>query len=105
MSEYKPIEACTSVAELLADPERWTKGKAARNENGKRVKLTSHKAQCWCVSGAIGRIYANVWDKKRSLERLAAAAGVPHRHFIAGWNDAPERTHAEVLEAVRKAGI
>lgn len=37
MSEYKPIDECKTVEELLADPARWTKYEMARDADGEVV--------------------------------------------------------------------
>lgn len=102
MSEYKPIDECKTVAELLADPARWTKGDSARDHRGHGVASIHPDACCFCVLGAMSRIYeigTRAYNDAKHRLGLVASFG------FASWNDAPERTHAEVLEAVRRAGI
>lgn len=104
MSEYKPIEACTSVAELLADPARWTKDYSAVDDRGFMVEPDDEVACAFCICGAIQRVYGHD-GYDANYEKIRKSLSAPGRRLVATFNDAPERTHAEVLEAVRRAGI
>ena len=75
------LEILKAARELLAVPERWTKGALARSQNGDDVNpKSSEAAHSFCIVGAIGR------------------SNIDYDSFdLAYWNDAPERTHAEVL--------
>jgi hypothetical protein len=99
---FKPVEECITVQELLADPERWTKNAVARNQYGAAIPHTHDPDACkWCLYGALLRVYGsgNYWPFE---DKLLKTLG---RETVAPWNDDPERTHAQVLEAVTKAGI
>jgi hypothetical protein len=86
---------------LIEQPKAWTQGEYARDKKGNRVPLTSRQATCWCAMGATGRAQAgNIPAGVRARDRLRAAIG---DRSIPGWNDAPERTHAEVLAAFDRA--
>lgn len=88
-----------TVLELLEKPEAWTQGAPARNSEGWSVNTDSEKATCWCLLGAIWRVYpADAFDMELKLRAIVGKS-------IAVFNDEKCRTHAEVLEAVRKAGI
>ena len=91
-----------TVAELLEDESRWTVKVSAADENGKEVAIESNLACCWCLYGAVRKVYGfgREGDAKLSLLQDITDTG-----FIATWNDNPFRTHKEVLELVRKAGI
>lgn len=89
------------VYELLAIPDRWTKGAYARDINGAIVDCQSGHAACWCLDGAVHRCYPSLTEKANMLDLLDTAIG----HQATTWNDAPERTHAEVLELVTRLGI
>lgn len=91
MSAYK------TVAELLEDPARWAKCPGKTTE---------------CVGTAIGYVYVTQEAIADAKLKFLAAAGLPtdgdfmdKSLRIFEWNDAPERTHAEVLDAVRRAQI
>lgn len=92
------LEILKAARELLAVPERWTTGVLAKSQDGSEVAPNSTEAVCWCISGACLKIdgsqFLNV------IEALKIGTAVPI------WNDAPERTHAEVLarfdEAIAK---
>ena len=74
---------------LIENPEGWTKHAYARKETGKWARVWDKKAACFCTVGAILR------------------SGGFHPFFedayLALWNDAPGRTHAEVLSAFDEA--
>lgn len=83
------LELLRGVRELLAVPERWTKKAFARTATGTICNDTQDVAVAWCIRGAAYRL------------------GLGHDEFcssmlyspndLSRWNDAPERTHAEVL--------
>ena len=81
----------------IAEPERWTKGRLARYPAPDRV------ARC-----AIGAVFAAACTHEGGFgsaahEAADALLGVVGGTCISTWNDAPERTHAEVLEAFDRA--
>lgn len=98
--QYKPVSECKTVAELLEDPARWTKGSGARDGSGRPVVCNAKEAVTWCILGGAGKIHGDL-----TCEVRAALQDVTKAFYISDWNDAPERTHAEVLAAVREAGI
>lgn len=98
----KPISECTTVAELLEDPARWTKKTSARNRAGYSAGPKGLDACCWCLRGAITRIYSDHPTMLMSaLEKVHQL--LPGVESLENWND--DSTHAEVLELVRRAGI
>jgi hypothetical protein len=77
--------------------------------------LNDNEETCYCASGAIGLVACNDIDAgdfdideqdpayRSVIAALGAAVGCKHSYEIARWNDAPERTQAEVLAAFDKA--
>lgn len=91
---------------LIDTPEKWNKsGTSATNEAGTGVPACSDGACCFCVFGGIRRAVSADWTRENAcLCSLYAAIGFsddPARLFR--WNDAPERTHSEVMAAFDKA--
>jgi hypothetical protein len=85
---------------LIEQPKAWTQGKFARGKKGNPVSASSRKATCWCAQGAIMRAQAgSIPAGFRAHDRIRAVI----RGSITRWNDAPERTHAEVLAAFDRA--
>jgi hypothetical protein len=99
----------TKAYELLATPDKWTKGTYARDGNGGKVPDYSEEAKCWCVSGAIWKCYRKPYEKVR----VQLDVGEMHRRLLKRigeveiplWNDAPERTHAEVIAVLKELDI
>lgn len=95
------LEILKAARELLAVPERWTTGVLARAHNGDEVTPSSYKAASWCMSGAcLKSCMGNDSQFLYVIDALDLDTCIPI------WNDAPERTHAEVLarfdEAIAK---
>lgn len=92
------------IKELLSGPEKWTKGHAAINAAGVAVSPYSADACCWCLIGALNKCYPDSPSPERDR-----AFGLLIENFstepISIWNDAPERTFAEVKELVEKLDI
>jgi len=87
-------------------PECWTQRAFAKTALLNKAKVDSQRAVCWCALGAIAAItredpnYVN--DDVYWL--LHRAMGLPANEIaVAAWNDAPGRTHAEVLAVFERA--
>ena len=90
----------------------WTQGVDARDAFGEECDPYCDDAECFCANGAMCRAFARVTLSDRDIVRdaeaiLNEAIGRPARNAVdwpfIDWNDAPERTHAEVLAAFDKA--
>lgn len=84
---------------LIDAPEKWTKGEFARNAKGR--PCLPREAACFCTVGALvvacGPGQTSAFEKLRAhFTRLVGGS-------IGTWNDAPERTHAEVMAAFDRA--
>lgn len=100
-----PAETLRRARALIERPEAWTKAADARLEDGRATLATSPNAVCWCSVGAIEAAVSPGGYRPRlyheATEFFRSAAGGPPR--ITFWNDAPERTHADVLAAFDRA--
>lgn len=98
------------IHELLASPTAWHQGSLAAKANGQACRVNDRDAVCWCLLGAVGRCYAGVED---GLGYYSVAGRIAHAVFggsdtsdsISAWNDAPGRTHAEVLALVKELDV
>jgi len=84
------------IRELLSDELTWTKGASGRTREGFSCLPDSVDAVRWCLSGAVERCYEGrlgipIFGR---IERALAMGEVMD------WNDAPERTFAEVKALV-----
>jgi hypothetical protein len=98
--------------EMLADAYElllggWCRGAAARDEFGEPTEPASAGARQWSAPGALTRVWERS-DKRygvaleafqvASLALSAVVRGVPQE-----WNDAEDRTHRQVLDAIALA--
>lgn len=91
------------IKELISEPSKWTQHVIAKDSKGERVTAHDQSATCFCLYGALRRCYSsNTRLETEIWSRLVNIA--PNRDPI-GWNDAPERTHSEVLELVTRLDI
>lgn len=81
----------------------WTQNRFARDANGYGTTSWYSEAVCWCAQGAINAAY-HPYEGAREAAFDAFAKVIGTTEFAA-WNDSPERTHVEVIEAFKKAGI
>lgn len=101
------VEVLRKARALIEKPECWTKGVFARDAEGRELEPNNWAATCFCSLGALAHASgcAPGAVSLRVLRTLAAQIGDPTfpRTEVADFNDAPERTHAEVLAAFDKA--
>jgi hypothetical protein len=92
----------TKLREARALIERgWTQEAFARGKSGRVVVPNGRAAVCFCAVGAIKRY--DHWCYDLVAKPLATAIGVKGVTGIYDWNDAPERTQADVLAAFDRA--
>lgn len=87
-------------SELLATPEKWTTGELARDAQGEPVSEDNERAVCWCINGAMLKCLTSMEIIESSDKITALVHGC-----IWQWNDAPGRTHSEVLELLKGVGL
>ena len=85
------------VKELLSDESKWTQGCYARDAFGVSIPFDADAAVCWCLAGAIHRVYGPEPIHLRILRRVNGS--------LSEWNDAPDRTFAEVKALVEELDI
>ncbi len=89
-------------SELIADPASWCQGSLARDQDGNSLGSGDPDACQWCMIGAIEKSLFITSKAFSRLERVVKSKGF---EIIADWNDAPGRTHAEVIAALKEAGL
>lgn len=90
------------IKDLLIDETKWTQNAYARDAYGKSLIESDLHAVSWCLSGALFVCYPHcgldrsiIWY--RITSKLSTLAG---ETSITAWNDAPERTFAEIRKFV-----
>lgn len=92
----KVRDVLVAARDRVATPKRWGKGRGPVPPGGKRE----------CIATALYRAAYHLGFcethrvSRRAHGRMHRAA---HTRNIVEWNDAPERTHAEVLDAFDRA--
>ena len=99
MSSIKQL--LIAARKLIENPEHWTQGVMARNCDGHSTYYRNGGAFCFCASGALQRVQADIGltfdDLHRSMWILEGFCPVDILHF----NDS--HTHQEVLNVFDKA--
>lgn len=90
------------VQDILTDESKWTRGSYARGVSGRTVDYLGKSAVCFCLMGAIMRAASTETEQKEMY--MAVNLKLNHRG-IEGWNDAPERTFAEVRGLIEELDI
>jgi hypothetical protein len=85
----------------------WCQGRSAQDEMGRAIEPSSAFARSWSAAGALERVWrrALVGDdvSLEAFERANLALAAVVKDAPQRWNDAPERTRAQVLEALIEA--
>lgn len=87
------------IRDLLTDPSKWCQHSRAEGVNGDCYHPLAAEAVRWCLLGALERVYDYRY-RDQVLEKLRSE--LPN---ISIWNDAPERTFAEVRALIEKLDI
>lgn len=99
-----PLQLLKKARALLAKPKAWIQGSEARTANGTSVCATTRGAIRFCALGALYKAEGvNPMDSgDRDVARWALRRAVKNDHLVS-WNDAPRRTHAQILKGFDKA--
>jgi hypothetical protein len=93
--------------ELLAPEGAWTQGTTARDAAGKPTHPLNGDAVSFCTLGAIGRCYGGYnYETSAALFKLQCRIEELGYHTpIAPWNDAINRTQAQVVALLKELDI
>lgn len=92
-------ETLIAARELIAEPERWTKGRA--------MEVAEDGSVRYCASGALSAAGGHHNEVIENCSACAAAdvltSVLPRRLGVSGFNDLESTTHADVLAAFDRA--
>lgn len=105
------LQVLERARELIARPGGWTQGAMARRADGSIAASLDPVSGCsFCAGGAVLRATNERWEidagftiQRAALISVKKAAGVALADAIACWNDDPDRTQAEVVDAFDRA--
>lgn len=95
MTNETTIDILTNARARIAGG--WCQGMSAIDAQSIAVSATSPRAVCFCVYGALDSTGLHIDESVYTL--IKEANGLPGNMPLSRWNDAPERTQADVLEA------
>lgn len=102
MSEELSVADVLDRAADLIEPEgAWTQGALVRDRQGNALRVSDKGRSCYCMAGALvaaGGPWSAAWS---FLDNILPEQRDSNR--TAAFNDAPERTQAEVVEKLREA--
>ena len=89
---------------LIDKPEKWTQLAFERDAEGNSVDGTGAEVVARCASRAINEacVFGEGFEVRRYL-RDAMGRLQDVFFTLSGWNDEPDRTHAEVMQAFDRA--
>lgn len=93
------VETLKEARALIA--QGWTQGCAARDAEGNDVNSVDISAVSFCIYGACRR--ASVGRRKESYKLSTNALRDAGMINLSTWNDAPDRTQADVLALFDRA--
>lgn len=99
-----------SVQEVFADPGRWTQGTLARDASRIPINPRAPSATCWCLLGAVHRVYPHGPLRDAVIARLGETLRRSHGTgrsvgAMLAWNDSASRSFVDVLLVVQTLDI
>lgn len=95
------------AADLIEPEGAWYQDGDAKNAYGETVSWDDPSACSWCIGGAVARVLGKEIDFRIKTDAHPIAALLftvsGTKRFPGPWNDAPERTQAEVVAKLREA--
>lgn len=88
------------IRELLSDESKWTQKHLARDADSNPVIPQDDTAVSFCLMGAMDRCYPHNRDNHRVYRKVAREV-----EQVGTWNDAPDRTFADVQALVTRLDI
>lgn len=95
MNAHEKLHLLEIARAKISDPQNWTQGAEARDENGIAVLATRPNASCFCVLGACISACDGWLVAPALISELGTQIG-PGMSVV-GFNDQPSTTHADVL--------
>ena len=100
------VDLLLTARNIIADPQRWTKGAMARMPSGHPVHAWHPLAECWCASGALelaAKRQSIKLDSPPYKQAFHILNGQDSEGMVDRVNDAPATTHADVLHLYETA--
>jgi hypothetical protein len=94
-------------SELLEDPGAWCQEWQAKTATDIGCAVEVDMAVKWSIDGALLRYTQTQEEFDAAIKAVCTAIGKPGWGVeqLADWNDDPDRTHKEVLDVLKRAGL
>lgn len=102
MNTVKTVQqiAAEMAQEFRGKPERWMQGAYAKDFEGEECSPSDSAAVCWCIAGKLlmhsPSSVGGLWNSFTNMAFLR------NSNELVGWNDAPDRTVADVIALCEK---
>jgi len=102
MVDYTEVrDVLLAAAALLEKDGGWTQGASARDKSGEPVGVDAPQAVSWDIHGALARVAESITSSAFNVAEEVLRSRLPPGG-IPEWNNAPERTQAEVVMLLRE---
>ena len=93
------VSVLEHARKVLDKPENWCQGESAIDVDGNPCRLKDNNVKQWCMLSAIDDYSLPHRGVYYRFHRIAVDLCKEHvpGTFITAFNDAPERTHGEVI--------
>ncbi len=95
------------VKELLKNPQNYTKGSFARNQDGVACDMADERASSWCVMGMMYKCYS--YGTEELMEAFAKLrTAIKLKYGVSSlliFNDLPNTTPEMLLEMAEQADV
>lgn len=96
-------ELLRRAKERIATPDRWCQHYLSANEYVGSEDGLLPDACKWCLQGALSEEAPSYADFNAANAMVRRALALPEEEGVYDWQDAPGRTHAEVMAAFDRA--
>lgn len=98
----KTSKVLLKAMDVIATPDKWTKGHWARDKDDSAVLATNPRAKCWCSLGALNKaLEKSSTFAFHAEEYLVEAMGKQ----VAPFNDSERTNHSDVMEKFMTAAF
>jgi len=100
-TKRKILSVLVAARKLITPREKWTQRVNARDKFGRYTYPLNADAVCFCAQGAIARIAGGMGNPAKISAMVVLGSVI--KGDVTTFNDAPKRTHRQILAAFDRA--